>query len=66
MDEKYIILVKDIYTDEERVVSISYSDVCGVRELHKESLKYISRQEDIKEIHLGEKLLYNIEEGFLD
>lgn len=66
MDKKYVILVKDIYTDEERIVNVPYSDVTGVREVHKESLKYVSRQEEIEEIHLEEKLLYSMEEGFLD
>ena len=66
MEKKYTILIRDIYTDEERVEHIPVSSVNDVRGVHKESLKLLNRQEDIEEIHLEDKLLYTIGEGFLD
>lgn len=61
----YNVSVKNIYTDDERSITLQCNQAEDIRIVHKDAMKSISMEEDITSIKTEDKVVYNINKGFI-
>ena len=61
----YNVSVKNIYTNDERLITLDCNQTTDVRIIHKDVMKNITMEEDITSIQTDNKTVYSISKGFI-
>jgi hypothetical protein len=61
----YNVSVKNIYTNDERLITLDCNQTTDVRIIHKDVMKNINMEEDITSIQTDNTTVYSISKGFI-